>query len=228
MFFVIIKDSWIEKCLGHFQNVIDWFNQNEGFVSVILALLTILATVLIPLFIAKKQNKIALYEKRFVCYQKYESLKSFCSKIKDISTFSTSENSKVNQHWYCQQQYFSAHALLDDTEFQRDRFNPIRQYFYARSCLEEDRKMLLSLKLLVGGDELANQADKTQKALEVFLQALFEDILTQSNYERDAFDQKVLEKKNDFVAQFEQLEKFEKELETLLKIEKQHESEKRK
>ena len=50
-----------------FENIIAWCNTNNGFVSAVLALITALAAIFIPVHIARKQNKIALFEENLKC-----------------------------------------------------------------------------------------------------------------------------------------------------------------
>ena len=124
--------------------------QQNNLWTIITTIVPILVAIAVPCLIARKQNKITLYEKRFECYQRLESLKSFFLYVKEISSFVSSPEQQLNPAWICQQRYFSAHALLDDKDFQNKRFDYFHRISYARSCLEEDRKMLLSLGLLVG------------------------------------------------------------------------------
>lgn len=202
--------------------VCNWINANEGVVSTLLAVLTIAATVLIPLRIANKQNKIALYEKRFECYQQFKALEAFWLYLNEVSTFNSSPEQQINHIWICQQRYFSAHALLEDKNFQKDCFNSLRQIIYARFCLEEDRKMLLSLSLLVKNNN-RHQFNQTQDALEIFILALFNERKKFSQDQESAtesFYKELLQKKNAFVSEFAKMLQFESELEKLLKIEK--------
>jgi len=50
-------------------NIIQWCNDNQGFLSAVLSLIAVLAAIGIPAFIAHRQNKIALFEERFNSYQ---------------------------------------------------------------------------------------------------------------------------------------------------------------
>ncbi|MGO5116450.1 hypothetical protein ACTQ33_15820 [Candidatus Avoscillospira sp. LCP25S3_F1] len=95
------------------------------------------------------------------------------------------------------------------------------QISYARSCLEEDRKMLLSLGLLVGINK-KDRMDKAQDALESFISALFNEEkklndgkeATESSYEKE-----LLQKKDTFVSEFETILGYESRLEKKMKIE---------
>lgn len=198
--------------------------QQENIWTILLAIIPILVAIAVPIWIANEQNKIALYEKRFECYQQLESLKAFWLSLKCITSFTSSKETQSNPVWSCQQNYFNAHALLDDKDFQRNRYDHFHQISYARSCLEADRKMLLSLKLLVGGKNTEEQLDQTQVALEAFIYALFneeEKNITQNMDSNMAFiDTELLSKRDSFVAEFEKTLKLENKLEKLLRMKK--------
>ena len=195
--------------------------QQNNLWTIITTIVPILVAIAVPCLIARKQNKITLYEKRFECYQRLESLKSFFLYVKEISSFVASPEQQLNPAWICQQRYFSAHALLDDKDFQNKRFDYFHRISYARSCLEEDRKMLLSLGLLVGINK-KDRMDKAQDALESFISALFNEekklndgkVATESSYEKE-----LLQKKDTFVSEFETILGYESRLEKKMKIE---------
>lgn len=196
--------------------IINWLNENEGFVSAILTTVTVCVAIIVPTCIAIKQNKIVLYEKRFECYKQLKALKAYWLFLNDIATFSTSVENGTNLIWNCQQRYFDAHNLLDDKDFQRNRFNHSHQISYARACIEGDNKMLLSLKLLVCEDDNEGGIAQTRMALEAFIYELF-NYATEENKNSET-DERLLHKKNDFVARFEETLKLENKLEKLLKI----------
>ena len=188
MFFVIIKDSWIEKCLGHFQNVIDWFNQNEGFVSVILALLTILATVLIPLFIAKKQNKIALYDKRLECYRTLSSIVDFCEFISQFESFDDNTDQNVKPHSpieACKNKYIFIHDGLNDKARSQMNMLDFWKIMFTRNCINNDKDVICVGAFLTKAISLID-AKEIADALSEFVNALFKpeessDILSKRN-----------------------------------------------
>ena len=192
--------------------------QQNNLWTIITTIVPILVAVAVPCLIARKQNKITLYEKRFECYQRIESLKSFFLYVKEITSFVASPEQPTNPIFVCQQRYFSAHALLD---FQKNRFDYFHQISYARSCLEEDRKMLLSLGLLVGINK-KDRMDKAQDALESFISALFnEDKRVNKDKEATAssYEKELLQKKDTFVSEFETVLGYESRLEKKMKIE---------
>ena len=47
---------------------IQWCNENQGFLSAILSAVAVFAAISIPAFIARRQNKIALFEKKYEAY----------------------------------------------------------------------------------------------------------------------------------------------------------------
>ena len=197
--------------------IINWFNENEGFVLAILTAVTVFIAIKVPTHIAKEQNKIALYEKRFECYQQLKSLETFWMFVKDISTFSSSVEKRTNPVWCCQQQYFNAHSLLDDKNFQRNRLEHFFQISYANSCLATDCKMILSLKLLICADEDEKQFEQMQTALKEFISELFS--MKKDETQGGDSNERLLDKRDNFVTKFEETFKLENKLEELLKIE---------
>jgi len=103
--------------------IVECMCQQNNLWTIITTIVPILVAIAVPSLIARKQNKIALYEKRFECYQRLESLKSFFLYVKEITSFVASPERQTNPIWICQQRYFSAHALLDDKDFQKNRFD---------------------------------------------------------------------------------------------------------
>lgn len=53
-------------------NIIKWCNDNQGFLSAVLSIVAVLAAIGIPAFIAHRQNKIALFAKRFTSYSEFK------------------------------------------------------------------------------------------------------------------------------------------------------------
>lgn len=195
--------------------------QQNNLWTIITTIVPILVAIAVPCLIARKQNKITLYEKRFECYQRLESLKSFFLYVKEISSFVSSPEQQLNPAWICQQRYFSAHALLDDKDFQNKRFDYFHRISYARSCLEEDRKMLLSLGLLVGINK-KDRMDKAQDALEGFIALLFNEdkkVNKGKDAAASAYEEELLQKKDTFVSEFETVLGYESRLEKKMKIE---------
>lgn len=193
--------------------IIECLCGQESWWRIALDIAPIIVAIWIPCRIARQQDKIALYEKRFECYQQFESLKSFWLLTKDIDSFEADTNTKRNPVFECQQDYFIAHALSDDEKFRRGRYERSHQIAYARFCLEMDRKMFLSLKLLIENGERDKRIDNAQKALETFISLLFSE-----NSDLDD----LLEKKKQFVMEYEDLIKIEKKFKKLLRIQKRN------
>lgn len=59
------------------ESIIKWCNVNQGFLSAALSLVAVLAAIGIPAFIAHRQNKIALFEKRFEVLKMINKVKQF-------------------------------------------------------------------------------------------------------------------------------------------------------
>ena len=190
--------------------IIEYLCDQESWWKIVLDILTIVVAILIPCRIARQQDKIALYEKRFECYQQLESLKTFWNYLNEVTSITSAAEDQTHSVWTCQQYYFNAHSLLDDEDFQRNRFKYFHQNAYARFCLEIDSKMLLSLKLLVADENEEIQIDNVKKTLELFIIALFGK---QSEDELSV-------KKNQFVIEYEKLLQIENKLVDLLRIQK--------
>ena len=46
--------------------IIKWCNDNQGFLSAVISVIAVIAAICIPAYIAHRQDKIALFEKRFL------------------------------------------------------------------------------------------------------------------------------------------------------------------
>lgn len=197
--------------------------------SILLSIAPIIVAVIaivVPAIIAHKQNRIALYEKRFECYQQLESLKAFFVYIQKITNFEESDE-VTNPTWSCQQSYFNAHSLLEDKDYQRQRLDAVHQVTYMRFCIEMDRKLLLSLKLLVAKKKEIVHIYALQKALTAFVESLFKASARAGNSKvtntpgknmETADFEEMVNLKNQFIAAFESISCLETRLENLLKM----------
>ena len=196
----------------------NWLNINS-----LMTLLVAIKAVIVPAQIAKKQNKIALYEKRFAYYEQFEALKQFWLYVKDIGE--STKESINNTVLECQFNYFKAHSILEDKDFWRKGLDTKYQLFYVKSCLEIDRKMFLSIKLLIATNSQIECVEKVQYALEVFVEQLFfkaaEQYKSNSSMREKAYDyERFICKKARFIEEFEKMLDVEKQFERLLKIQK--------
>lgn len=66
--------------------IILWCNANEGFLSAVLALITVVVAIGIPLYIANRQDKIALFEKRYKFFSALIKCSTFARSINNIQT----------------------------------------------------------------------------------------------------------------------------------------------
>ncbi len=201
--------------------IIECSCQSDSIWSIILGIAPIvvaIAAIIAPCIIAAKQNKIALYEIRFDCYQQLESMRAFCEYLKNITTFSPSEDEQTDRVWSCQLHYFNAHSLLEDEEFQRKKYDAFYQKMYANFCLQADQKMFLSLKLLIGSNEKEVELlSKASELLCVFIKKLFRSYdATQKDLENKLSD--LDSAKSDLILAFGKIEEIEKKLEKLLKL----------
>lgn len=64
-------------------SIVQWCNENQGFLSAVLSLAAVLAAIGIPAFIAHRQNKIALFEKKYDTYCEIQKLTCLARSIKN-------------------------------------------------------------------------------------------------------------------------------------------------
>lgn len=145
-------------------------------ISTIISALTAIVAIIISICTAKKQNKIALYEKRLNCYLQFSELKSFVEFIKNEENLpqkaaekSDTESLKIST---LQNKYCRGHNLFVNQEFLRYRGDPIKRNIYVWDCVEKDQFMLTSLLFLSKSvDELYLSNVKTK--LSVLIEELF-------------------------------------------------------
>lgn len=146
--------------------IIDWCNENDGFLSALLAALAILG----PFRIAHTQNKIALFEKRLECYQKLMALKSFSTFANRFDSFELQP--ELDPIYQCQQEYLYVHGVLtDEKRAQMCRVGNMSRK-YAMNCLDKDTELFTSIQMLLGVKE-DKTLSKIQSALKGFVETLF-------------------------------------------------------
>ncbi len=62
--------------------IIKWCNDNQGFLSAVISVVAVFAAICIPAYIAHKQDKIALFEKRFLVLECLGNVLRFSDDIK--------------------------------------------------------------------------------------------------------------------------------------------------
>ena len=133
------------------------FNQNSDFLSVIISTVTVAVAVLaiyVPAKIAKRQDKIALYSKRFSCYRCFEMIIDFSNYTANLKSFSKENEAAEDPVNLCQCKYMDLHNLFVDEEVIKYRFDWIRRNIYIRNCLEKDRFYLTSASFLLQNIEM--------------------------------------------------------------------------
>ena len=130
------------------ENIIAWCNTNNGFVSAVLALITALAAIFIPVHIARKQNKIALFEANLKCYGSLISIRSFCEFISGFPTFADNPDPKVEVHSpidACKNKYLEIHDLLSNEKaMSQIRTSTFWKTTFTRDCINHDREAICS------------------------------------------------------------------------------------
>ena len=93
---------------------IEWCNTNEGFASIAISTVSVITAIValcISNSIAKKQNRISLFEKRLECYQKLMILKEFSDFANNFDSFDLQPG--LNPRIRCQQEYLNIHGVFD-------------------------------------------------------------------------------------------------------------------
>lgn len=143
--------------------LIDWCNENDGFLSTILAALAIFG----PFKIAHTQNKIALFEKRLECYQRLMALKDFSDYVSKIGPLGAQEK------YQCKQKYLYIHGVLADER--RAEMSKIGNMSakYAKECLDKDSELFTSIELLI---KVKNESllKEVNTSLQEFIKSLFD------------------------------------------------------
>lgn len=179
--------------------MISWFNENAGFVSVILAAVTAGTAIYVPIRIANKQNKIALFEQRLNCYEKIEAIRTFLAFSSEFESFEDNSDSPIEKS---KEKYLEIHDLLSDSKaMSQIMFSPFWKNTFVRNCLENDCTTICTCAFLT--EELSIQeAKEIENTLTVFVYRLF-----------DSQDTKIiLEKRDSFIACSAKFEKISKDL----------------
>ena len=127
--------------------------------SAVLALITALAAIFIPVHIARKQNKIALFEANLKCYGSLISIKSFCEFISGFPTFADNPDPKVE-----------VHSPIDAC---KNKYLAFWKTTFTRDCINHDREAICSGAFLTKATAF-DAAEKIGKALHEFVVALFD------------------------------------------------------
>lgn len=175
------------------------------FLSIASTAVAIIA-VIVSICTARTQNRIALYERRFTCYQQFCGLQAFANFIDELEN-PEDNNGTILQY---QQKYLDIHNLLVDEEFLKCRFDPIRRNVYVWNCLEKDRYFITSVLFLFRHiDE--KELDALETSIIKFIVELF-----RSPDEMDI--KKITETKDFFIVCFSKIKSVEAELKTTLRI----------
>ena len=159
------------------ESIIAWRNVNDGFVSAILALITALAAIFIPVYIANKQNKIALFEANLKCYRNLNSIIDFRSFVSEFTTFDDNHDPKAEVHSpieTCKNKYLEIHDLLSNEKaMSQIRTSTFWKTTFTRDCISLDCEAICSGAFLTKAITI-DAAEKIGKALHEFVVALFD------------------------------------------------------
>lgn len=142
--------------------IIDWCNENDGFLSAILAVLAIF----VPFRIAHTQNRIALFEKRLECYQQLIALKGFADYVSEIGPLNAQEV------YQCKQKYLYIHGVLaDERHAEMSKVGNV-SVKYAKECIDKDSELFTSIELLIKVKN-ENLLKEVNTSLQEFIKDLF-------------------------------------------------------
>lgn len=175
------------------------------FLSVTSTAVAIIA-IIVSIYTARTQNKIALYERRFTCYQQFCGLQAFANFIVKLENPAT-DNDTILQY---QQKYLDIHNLLVDEEFQKYRFDPTRRNVYVWNCLEKDRYFITSVSFLLRHID--------EKELEALESSITKFIVELFRLPEEINIKEITETKDSFVGCFSKMKCVEVELKTTLRI----------
>lgn len=174
--FIVNNDCEI-KISEIIHNIITWLNANDGFTSALLALITALAAIFIPVCTAKKQNKIALFQVNLKCYRSLNSIMIFCAFVSEFTTFEENHDSGTKAHSpveACRGKYLEMHDLLSDKKvISQIRSSDIWKTTFIKNCISLDYEAICSGAFLTKAITL-NDAEKITKTLDEFVIALFD------------------------------------------------------
>ena len=159
------------------ESIIAWCNINDGFVSAILALITALAAIFIPVYIANKQNKIALFEANLKCYRNLNSIMDFRSLVSGFTMFDDNHDPKAEVHSpieTCKNKYLEIHDLLSNEKaMSQIRTSTFWKTTFTRDCISLDCEAICSGAFLTKAIT-PDAAEKIGKALHEFVVVLFD------------------------------------------------------
>lgn len=162
----------IEEIIRTSTNKQDWWS----IIPTIVSAATACVAIIISIYTAKKQNKIALYEKRLNCYLQFSELRKFVEFIaksdnlpQNVSDKNDAGISKIQE---IQDQYCRGHNLFVNQEFLRYRLDSIKRNVYIWDCLEKDQFMLTSLLFLAKHTEEI-ELGNVKSALSKLIRELF-------------------------------------------------------
>ena len=173
------------------EQILNWCNSNDGFISAILSFVAAVTAICVPYRIAHKQNKVALFERRFECFQYFESLKNFAKFVDGFDTFDTQES--VSPVLSCQIEYLEFHSVLNDRKNRETVLYSHNRITFALYCLNKDRSFFSTMKLLIRVKD-NSELEEVFAALKEFVVELFsteknpEDIKQKQKHFSDSFN----------------------------------------
>lgn len=144
----------------------DWWTIIPTIVSAAAAIVAIAISVRT----SQKQNKIALFEKRLGCYQRFMALKRFSDFANRFDSFEKQE--QLDPIFQCQAEYLDVHGMLNDERSTQNMIFRNMGGKYAMACLDKDSELLTSIKLLI---KIKNEDAliKLENTLQKFVKILF-------------------------------------------------------
>lgn len=167
MRYMHISESQLQEILTAIEvssNNRDWWTITAAVISAIAAVVAIV----ISIRTAKRQNSIALYEKRLECDRQLQALKNFMEFCKKQKTFH--KDGRIDPIYQCQQAYLNAHYSVLDRDYLKNW--KTLQDAYMSLALEKDREFFDST-IYLNLFDYASQSKSSYDALKKFIESLF-------------------------------------------------------
>lgn len=164
--------------------IIQWCNANQGFLSAVISLVAVLAAIGIPAYIAYRQNKIALFDKRFTVIITLMQIVEFARSTEEYNSDAATANfwnGIVNlKHWVIEKEHFGvalpALAIKDDVtigSFRCNQGNIDSDVQILNEKLLDDLLQLKKAELLFSR-KTALLVNELRRVYKIYVDALFD------------------------------------------------------
>lgn len=190
------------------QTVERWVLQADTW-NIILSMISVVVAaiaVVVSICTARTQNKIALYERRMECYQRFEKLKSYSKFVDNV--FNSDNQNPNSQIHACQAEYLFIHNINSENKEWNQAMYSIHRDAYALACLDSDLSSFSTAKMLIKIKD-AEQFDRAFESLRAFVTELFKSSCCASILKRE---------QHNFSENFKKIDKYSEIFEKSLQI----------